>query len=178
MLFKFLCFTTCFAPVWSSWKNGNAKRGRKIQEVTHPKDPACHLQGGSGLWPHLLQLYLSQGTSAGLWVLPPQLSIPSVPALAKIKSTPDAASVWSTTEAVKTNIHTQQRQGGTTIYQKMDSRPAAQLLDLAKQRPTVRNCTCLVFPYTVVAAVVMSISILHKSIAEPPTKKGSKNGLF
>lgn len=166
-----------------------------MQEAAHPKDPACHLHGGSGLWPHRPQLCLSQRTSAGLCVLPPHLKIPSVPALAKTNSTPNAASVWSTTEALKTDVHPQQREGETTIYQKKDrleacstapgfcllcsARALHSVVVLAKQRPNVRNRTCLVFPYTVLAAVVMSfISILHKSIAESPTKKGSKNELF
>lgn len=78
--------------------------------------------------------------------------------MAKTNSAPNAASVWSTTEALKTDIHPQQRQGETTIYQKKDrleacstaagfcllcsTRALHSVVVLAKQRPTVRNRTC------------------------------------
>lgn len=106
--------------------------------------------------------------------------------MAKINSGPNAVSMWSTTEALKTYAHPQQREGETTVYQKKgrlkacstapgfcllcSARALRSAVVLAKQHPTARNHGCLVFPYTVVATVVMSlISILHKSIAESPT---------
>lgn len=134
---------------------------------------------------HLLALVYCPHTSTSLLYLH----------VAKTNSTPNAASVWSTTEALKTDVHPQQREGKSTIYQKTDrlegcstspgfcllcsTRALHSVVVLAKQHPIVRNHTHLVFPYIVVAAVVMSFtSVLHKSIAESPTMKGSENELF
>lgn len=134
---------------------------------------------------HLLVLVYCPHTSTSLLYLH----------VAKTNSTPNAASVWPTTEALKTDVRPQQREGKSTIYQKTDrlegcstspglcllcsTRALHSVVVLAKQHPIVRNHTHLVFPYIVVATVVMSFtSVLHKSIAESPTMKGNKNELF
>lgn len=98
-------------------------------------------------------------------------------------------SVWSITEALKINVHPQQREGETTIYQKKVRLLACSSWFLplcsaralhfevvsAKQHPAFRNRTSLVFPYTVVATVLTSfISMLQKSIAESPMKKEAR----